>query len=353
VSAFIELSPLPLVIVANVAVGKSWANVATPILAAYAPVITVLVGGLDMFASQFGTAVLSSDLSAQARFAVDAGFVVTGAAAAGFVFRPIRRDMAGFLQIDPDSPVHALALSLALVFFGTQVTFIVFTDVLAADRAAPPLALSDLFLNETPFLILALAGVGLFVRRNAAEAETRLGLVPPRWWHIALALAGAGAFFALASGSDALNHAWSPDVARKVDATTQHLFGQLNGPVGIAAVALIPGICEEFLFRGALQPRIGLVATALLFTAIHTQYGLSVDTLAILLIAIGLGLIRKYANTTASCACHVGYNLLAGIGIAGAAVGPAIAVEAVLVALTAYGIWSGRPKSAPAAGQPS
>jgi membrane protease YdiL (CAAX protease family) len=157
----------------------------------------------------------------------------------------------------------------------------------------------------------------------------------------------------LASGSDALNHAWSPDIARKVDATTQHLFGQLNNPLGIAAVALIPGICEEILFRGALQPRIGLVATALLFTAIHTQYGLSMDTLAIFLIALGLGLIRKYTNTTASCTCHVSYNLLAGIGIAGAAVGPAIAIEAVLVAATAYGIWSSRQKSVQAAGQAS
>jgi CAAX protease family protein len=341
------------VILANVAIGKSWARVATPVVAAYAPLITVLIGGLDLFASQFGTAVLSSDLSAQTRFAVDAGFVVTGAAAAGFVFRPIRRDMAAFLPIDPDNPVHALALSLALVFFGTQVTFIVFTDVLAADRASPPLSIADLVLNEAPFLILALAGVGLFIRRNGAQTESRLGLVVPAWWHLTLALAAAGAFFALASGSDALNHVWSPDVARKVDATTQHLFGQLNSPVGIAAVALIPGICEEFLFRGALQPRIGLVATALLFTAIHTQYGLSMDTAAIFLIAIGLGLIRRFANTTASCACHVSYNLLAGIGIAGAAVGPAVAIEAVLLGVTAYGIWSRRQKNAPAAGQAS
>ena len=340
-------------IVANVAVGRSWANVATPILAGYAPVITVLVGGLDLFVSQFGTGVLSSELSSQARFAVDAGFVVTGVAAAGFVFRPIRRDIAAFLPIDPDSPVHALALSLALVFFGTQVTFIVFTDVLAADLATPPLTISDLFLNEAPFLILALAGVGLLIRRNAASTESRLGLVVPTWWHVALALAAAGGFFALASGSDALSHAWSPDIARKVDATNQHLFGQLGGPAGIAAVAVLPGLCEEVLFRGALQPRIGLVATALLFTAIHTQYGLSIDTLAILLIALGLGLTRKYANTTASCTCHISYNLLAGVGIAGAAVWPALAIEAMLVAATAYGIWSHRQKNAAAAGQAS
>ena len=337
-------------IVANIAVGKPWANVATPILAIYAPVIAVLAGGLDLFASQFGTSVLSSDLSAQARYAVDAGFVVTGMAAAGFVFKPIRRDMAAFLQIDPDSPVHALALSLAVVFFGTQVTFIFFTDVLAADRSAPPLTIADLFLNEAPFLILALAGVGLFLRRNGTAAGSRLGLVVPAWWQIALALAAAGAFFALADGADVLNHLWAPDVARKVDATTQHLFGQLGDPVGIAAVALIPGICEEILFRGALQPRIGLFPTALLFTAIHTQYGLSMDTLAILLIAVGLGLIRKYLNTTTSCACHVSYNLLAGFGVAGAAFAPAIAIEAVLVVAAAYGIWSGRRGRRPAAG---
>jgi uncharacterized protein len=317
-------------------------------VAGYAPLITILIGGLDMLASQFGSGILSPDLSAQSRFAVDAGFIVTGVAAAGFVFRPIRRDVAGFTAIDPENPVHALALSLAMVFFGTQVTFIAFTDVLAADKAQPPLSIGDLFLNELPFLILALAGVGLFMRRRIAQAAERVGFVTPAWWQIALAFAAAGAFFALASGSDALSHAISPGIARNVDATTQHLFGQLNGPLGIAAVALIPGICEEVLFRGALQPRIGLVATALLFTSIHTQYGLSVDTLAIFMIAIGLGLVRKYANTTASCTCHVSYNLLAGIGIVGAAVPVAIAVELVLVAITAFGIWSRRRRPAPA-----
>lgn len=339
-------------IVANRAIGKAWAPVATPLLAAYAPLITILIGGLDMLASQFGSGILSSDLSAQSRFAVDAGFIVTGVAAAGFVFKPIRRDVAAFEPIEADNPVHALALSLATVFFGTQVTFIFFTDVLAADKAQPPLSIVDLLLNEAPFLILGLAGVGLFMRRRVVEAARRIGYVAPSWWQIALALAAAGGFFALAEGADALNHALSPDIARNVDATTQHLFGQLGGPAGIAAVALIPGICEETLFRGALQPRIGLVATALLFTSIHTQYGLSFDTLAIFLIAIGLGLIRKYANTTASCTCHVGYNLLAGIGIAGAALPIAIAIEAVLVAATAFGFWTSRRPPATAGTTP-
>jgi membrane protease YdiL (CAAX protease family) len=337
------------VVVANLAVGKPWAPIATPILTAYAPLLTALVGVLDMSAAQLHTAFLGGDLSAQARYAVDAGFIVTGVAAAGFIFTPIRRDVANFIPIEANNPVHALALSLALVFFGTQVTFIAFTDVLASDRAQPPLSILDLFLNETPFLILGLAGVGLFIRRQSAEAARRLGFVIPAWWHIALALAAAGVFFALANGSDALNHRWEPGVASEVDATTQHLFGQLGGPVGIAAIALIPGICEELLFRGALQPRLGIVATALLFTSIHTQYGMSVDTLAIFAIAIGLGLIRKYTNTTTSCTCHVSYNLLAGFGIAGAPLVTVILLEIVLAGAAAWGIWSSRRRPAAAA----
>jgi hypothetical protein len=336
--------PLPLVITANAAVGKAWAPAATVVLGGFAVAVTALFGVLDMV----GVPMLSSGLSAQGRFAVDAGTIVTSVAAAGFLIKPIRKDLAAFLPIDPDNPVHALALVLALLLFGTQVTSIFFTDVLASNTAQPPLTLADLFLNETPFLILALAGVGIFIRRNAGGAAGRLGLVRPAWWHIPLALAGAGAFFALGQGADSLSHTLSPDVARRVDTTTQHLFGQLDNPTGVVLLALLPGICEELLFRGALQPRIGLVATALLFTSIHTQYGISIDTVTIFVIALGLGLIRKYANTTASCTCHISYNLLVGIGVAGVALEAAVAVELVLVALTGYAIWSNRRRAAPA-----
>jgi membrane protease YdiL (CAAX protease family) len=165
-----------------------------------------------------------------------------------------------------------------------------------------------------------------------------------------LALAAAGAFFALVQGADWLSHQWTPGVAGQVDRTTQHVFGGLNDPAGIAAIALLPGICEEVLFRGALQPRLGLIVTAVLFTSIHTQYGLSFDALAVLIVALGLGLIRKYANTTTSSLCHVAYNLLAAIGVAGALTGVAVGIEVVLVALAGYGVWSNRRRFLAASG---
>jgi membrane protease YdiL (CAAX protease family) len=333
-----------LILAANAAVGKPWAGIATAIIGGLTAGFVFLLGALDIA----GAPVLASGLSAGAKLGLDAGTMATGFAAAALVSKPLRDRLARVLPIDPNNPVHALALVLAVILFGTQVTSIVFTNVLASDQAQAPLSLSDLVLQEVPFLILGLAGVGIFMRRSMPAVFERLGLVTPAWWHVPLALAAAGVFFAFAYEAEALSHTLTPQIARQVDTTTQHLFGGLGGPVGIAALALAPGICEEILFRGALQPRIGMVATALLFTSIHTQYGLSFDTLAVFVIAIGLGLVRKHTNTTASSLCHVTYNLVTGVGIAGAALGVATGVELILVALSAYGIWSTRRGRTPA-----
>jgi membrane protease YdiL (CAAX protease family) len=78
-------------------------------------------------------------------------------------------------------------------------------------------------------------------------------------------------------------------------------------------LAVSAGVAEEVLFRGALQPRLGLLLTSLLFTATHLQYGLSIVLAVILLGGLSLGLLRKYANTTTAILCHVTYDLLAGL----------------------------------------
>jgi membrane protease YdiL (CAAX protease family) len=329
-----------MVVTANVAVGKRWANHATGILAGLTAGAAFLVGALDL-----GGAGLVQAGPAGQPIGLDAGIMVTAAAAAILAVRPVRERIARVIPIDPDSPVHAYALVLAVIMLGTQLATIAFADVLAIDQTLPPISIVDILASETPFLVMALAGVGLYIRRNGTGTAERLGLRRPAWWQIALALAAAGAFFALVQGADSLSHLWTPGIASQVDKTTQHIFGGLNDPIGIAAIALLPGICEEVLFRGALQPRLGLVVTAVLFTSIHTQYGLSFDTLSVLIVALGLGMIRKYTNTTTSCVCHVTYNLLAGVGIAGAFMLGAVGVELVLVAIAGYGLWSRRRRS--------
>jgi membrane protease YdiL (CAAX protease family) len=333
------------VIAANAAVGRRWAHLAIGILAGVSAGVTFLIGALDLA----GAGRAAGGPGTQSPVAVDVGIMVTAAIAAALASKPLRERVASLVPIDPDNPVHALALVLAVLLFGTQVTSIVFTNVGASTQTT--LTLGDLISQELPFLILAGAGVGLFMRRNLSQAAERLGLTVPAWWQVVLAVAAAGVFFAFGLGMDWLSHTLTPDVARQVDSTTQRLFGGLGTPIGIAALALAPGICEEVMFRGALQPRLGIIATALLFTCIHTQYGLSLDALSVFVIAVGLGLIRKFTNTTTSVITHTTYNLivgLAGIGVVGSQVDLAIlvAVEAVFVAVSAYGIWSVRRRAA-------
>jgi membrane protease YdiL (CAAX protease family) len=325
--------PLPLIVTANAAVGKSWAHHAIAILAGFTAGGTFLFGVFDMTAP--GNALRNPT-------GVDIGIMVTGVVAAALAAKPVRERLARVMPIDPDNPVHSIALVLAVILLGTQIASLAFSDVLASDQQLPPLTIGDLLAQEVPFLVIAFAGVGLYIRRSTTVSTERLGLVAPQWWHITLALAAAGLFWFLGDASQWLGQLLTPDIAAKVDKTSQHLFGGLGGPEGIAALALVPGICEEILFRGALQPRLGLLATALLFTAIHTEYGLSIDVVTIFVIAIGLGLVRRYANTTASVTCHVAYNLLAGVGLTGSYQVAAELVVAVLIAATAYEVWRRR-----------
>jgi len=274
--------------------------------------------------------------------AVDVAIMATALIAASLASRPLRVRLARFLPLDPENPVHSLALVLAVILFGSQAASIFFADSVAQEGTLAPLSVSDLILQELPFVILALVGVGLYMRRGFGEAVLRLGLVRPAWWHIPLALAAAGVFVAFSQAMGYLGQTLTPSTAQQIDATTNHLYANLGGPLGIAAVALAPGICEEILFRGALQPRLGLLIPALLFASIHTQYGFSFDALAVLVIAIGLGLIRRYANTTTTVICHVSYNLVVGIGITSQLVGVAVAAELVLIAVVAYAWWAAR-----------
>ncbi len=321
------LVPLPMVVVANSAVGRSWAHHAIAILAGFTAGAVFLNGVFDL------TAPANSHLFPTG---VDIGIMVTAAVAATMASKPFRERLARFIPVDPDNPVHSYALVLAVILLGAQVAPLAFSDIFATVNKLPPETIADLAAGEAPYLILAYAGVGIWIRRRSlTEASDRLGLVTPEWWHMTLAVGAAGLFWGIGLGAGWLSHVLTPGLANQVDRSVTHLFGGLENPAGIAAIALLPGICEDILFRGALQPRFGLIATALLFTAIHTDYGLTLDLLAVFVLAIGLGLIRKYLNTTASMTCHTTYNLLVGVGLAGPYAFGVYAVAAILLALSA------------------
>jgi membrane protease YdiL (CAAX protease family) len=223
-----------------------------------------------------------------------------------------RRWLARWLPIDPDSLVHMTALAFAVYQIGLslgQMALIGDLEVLATSEEV--LTIWDVILSGVPFVIFALAGVGLLIRRHGPGAWKRLGLRRTTWKQILAAIGIAG----LLLGFDYLvSWAWQgidPSGYDLLQEVNENLFGGLATVGGAIALGLSAGISEELLFRGAVQPRLGLWLTTFLFAIGHLQYGLTLATLQVFVIGLVLGLMRKHTGSVVLCiVTHAAYNMV-------------------------------------------
>jgi membrane protease YdiL (CAAX protease family) len=132
---------------------------------------------------------------------------------------------------------------------------------------------------------------------------------------------------------DRLGKLLTPELSRNLESLNHVLFSQLTDPVSAVLVGVAAGVGEEVLFRGALQPRLGIVITTVIFGALHLNYALSFSLLSVLLVGFALALLRKYTNTTTSIITHSVVDIV-GLGLAAMAaylLTGALVVGAVLV----------------------
>ena len=301
-------------------------------------VLTVIVGLLDFFALSLGglllvagllSGLVASDipdgtLTDEVLQSMLGGLAVLGGVAVvlallGFavLIPAVRRGLAIFLPIDPARVTHTLALHCALLAFGMSAATALLLPALLADpegleqitAGVATGGLAPLWAQNIGMVLLAVLGVGLGVRREGGVLE-RLGLtarVDWRWWIGVTIIALASAM-----ATDAIWGIVSPESLAEVDRISEALFGPFiqYGLLGALTIGLAAGIGEEILFRGAAQPRLGLPLTALLFSAVHTQYTVSPALLHIFVIGLLLGLVRQRVNTTTAIAVHASYNFL-------------------------------------------
>jgi membrane protease YdiL (CAAX protease family) len=181
----------------------------------------------------------------------------------------------------------------------------------SAGRLSPGAVLT----SQLPFVVVALLSVGFGVRRNARETLQRLGYGAVSFRHLGVVVLFVGAALALSFAADALFAQLQPDLYRKVGEISHNLFNPAGlSPASAMLFALLVGVGaglgEETLFRGAVQPKLGIPATSVLFASMHVQYGPSLLLGYVFLLSIGLGLLRKQINTTASFLAHATYNML-------------------------------------------
>jgi membrane protease YdiL (CAAX protease family) len=234
---------------------------------------------------------------------------------------PLRGPIARLIPIDPANVLHTASLTYGMLILAQMLATMGFGLGNAAsllgsgNPATDARALVPTFwAQEITWLFMAMVGVGLLSRRNIAQVLARLGVVLPSWRQSALGLVvGAGMaalVFVAVYAADALG----VGVDKSVEKLTELLIGPMTrSALGIVTLGLAAALGEEAIFRGALQPRFGLPLTAVLFTLLHAQYGLSLATVMILGVGLILGWLRRRHNTSTTMIAHAAYNITAGL----------------------------------------
>lgn len=238
-----------------------------------------------------------------------AAYMITSALAFLPLVPAVRRWVARWLPIDPDSVVHGTALTFVIYQIGLSLAQTALIGNLEnLTDVEMRLTIWDVILSGIPLTLLALLGVGLLIRRDGRSTLERLGLRRPTWRQ----LVAAAGIAALMIGFDtAVSLTWQevdPTGYELLQRVSENIFGGLVTIGGALALGLSAGISEELLFRGAVQPRLGLVLAAVLFAIGHLQYGLTVAMLEMLLMGLVLGLVRKATSTTLCILIHATYN---------------------------------------------
>lgn len=227
--------------------------------------------------------------------------------------RPVRLILAKILPLDPESPVHTLALLFSGYLAGQSALILSQGGLDRLAQNATPTSIPLFVLSELLFALMAILGVGFLTRRSGSDVNQRLGLTWPKPIHF---LWGIALIFVLVFFQAMAGLIWAlifQEQAKLLNDVNALLLSNIDTVWEWLILAIAAGVGEELLFRGALQPVLGLGFTAVLFGLVHVQYGLTPILLVIILLALVLGLIRRYFSNTLAIFVHAGYNFVLGL----------------------------------------
>ncbi len=226
------------------------------------------------------------------------------------MLKPFRRAMARVTNIDPDSAIDwsGLSIVLALLGFLIPTAFVDAAPAVASENSATMLT-TGLLQNLLAYILIAYVAVGYRNHRTGEEATIRLGIQVPTSTQVVAGLAGVVAAFAAAFIGGVLTTNLQPDAVPGLEESMQAMLAGVTNPFVAIVLAVSTGVGEEVFFRGAIQPRMGIVLTAVLFTFLHAQYGFTWILLGLFLVGLIFGWLAKRYGTMAAVVAHVVYNL--------------------------------------------
>lgn len=223
----------------------------------------------------------------------------------------VRVGLAEVLPFDPDSAIDMSGLCIVLAALGW------FTANSLVPMAAnppdiseiPSISVAELVVQAAALLAIAYIAVGFPYWRDLLQATERLGIVVPDLRTVGMGLAGTLGAFLVAGLAGYIAQQLNPELGESLNEIVDTMTAQVQNPIGAVILGASAGIGEEAVFRGALQPRFGMVLPSLLFTMLHgPQYGFNVALLGLFGVSMILALLRKNVNTTAAMIAHALYN---------------------------------------------
>jgi membrane protease YdiL (CAAX protease family) len=229
------------------------------------------------------------------------------------LFAAVRRLLARLMPLQPDSPVHTLALFLSGYLVANTVGTLNQGGLEALAESAEAVSVGAVLLNGVIWIAAALLGVGLWTRRTWPETKERVGLRPLQWGDVAAAGRWIILLFLALILTTTLVSVINPQQLELLESINMAYLGDLDTVLEWFVLGVASGIGEELLFRGAIQPVFGLVPTALLFAVLHVQYGFSPLMVFIFVLGLILGIIRQRYGTSTAILVHFGYNFIQGL----------------------------------------
>ncbi|MBA2518245.1 MAG: CPBP family intramembrane metalloprotease [Chloroflexia bacterium] len=226
------------------------------------------------------------------------------------MLKPFRQLLAKVTPIDPDSPTDMAGLAVLLGLAGSLLGLTVTVPTPTSLEGVSP-NIPELLLQAAVFVLVAYFTVGWRIVRTFGEATARLGITRPTWETLAAAAGFTVLAFLTAIAVNVIALFVQPELAESMNALTEDLTANFQNPVGALILGISAGVGEEALFRGALQPRYGIVLTSIVFALLHApQYGLNLAVLGLFAVSILLGLARNYFGTTTAMIAHAAYNAI-------------------------------------------
>jgi len=234
-------------------------------------------------------------------------FVLTlGLALSLPLVRPFRKLLSTVTPMDATSPIDMMGLGVILAL-SAYFAFVLSLGP-SEDDAVAPVTVGTQLVNVLFFVLVAYVAVGTNIYRSPAEATARLGITRPKLTDFAVGAAAVLPTLMLSMLGSLLTLYFQPDLFEDLGDTMEEMSSGTELTLVNVLIFASAGIGEEILFRGAIQPRFGIILTSAFWALVHTQYQLTFVVLGLFLAGILFGLNRRHLGTTPAIIAHALYN---------------------------------------------